>query len=96
MNEAITLNLCSLCGLDLRGRKIVDEEKSFCCPGCHAVYNILSAKGVLGNHLDHPVFLQAVRIGLISNPALMEQAAMKTSLDADAVIEMVFFACGGI
>lgn len=73
LTQTPTIQMCSLCSQDLPHHPICDGEHSFCCPGCHAVFNILSAKNQLDNFQDHPVFQQAVRSGIISNPALLEQ-----------------------
>lgn len=64
---------CVLCSNSLPAMPIVDGEKSFCCTGCHVVYNILSAKEQLANFEEHPLFRQALQTGLISNPDLIEQ-----------------------
>ena len=64
---------CALCFMELSAHPIRDGIHAFCCAGCHAVFNILLAKNQLSNYADHPVFQQAVRSGLISNPALLEQ-----------------------
>ena len=50
---------------------------TFCCHGCQAVFNILSSKNQLENFEQHPLFLQALQSGLISNPALLEQIRSK-------------------
>jgi P-type Cu2+ transporter len=67
------ISSCSLCGTELPRQPIIDQLHSFCCMGCHAVFNILSSKGQLANFEDSSVFRQAVRSGLISNPALIDQ-----------------------
>lgn len=72
MNDA-----CSLCAHVLPHHAIREGDSAFCCMGCHAVYNILSAKNQLDSFQEHPIFLQAVRSGLISNPALLEQIRSK-------------------
>ncbi len=41
--------------------------------GCHAVYNILSAKNEVEGFESNPLFLQAVQSGLISNPHLLDR-----------------------
>ncbi|MFT5318544.1 MAG: heavy metal translocating P-type ATPase [Chlamydiales bacterium] len=64
---------CSLCDLELSTCPVVDGEQAFCCAGCHAVYNILSSKGGLENFQDSTVFQQALKSGLISNPALIAE-----------------------
>lgn len=66
------LVLCSLCGLEITSQAIHDSDEAFCCHGCQAVFRILAAKNQLDNYQNHPVFQQAVRSGLISNPLLLE------------------------
>lgn len=68
-----TVEICSLCSHKLHSQPIVDGEMGFCCSGCHAVYKILESKNHLDNFQDHPVFKQALKSGLISNPQLLEQ-----------------------
>ncbi|MBB65120.1 MAG: ATPase P [Waddliaceae bacterium] len=68
---------CTLCSLELSEHPIREEEYAFCCPGCHAVYKILSAQGSLNKFEEHPVFRQAVESGLISNPSLLEELRQK-------------------
>lgn len=65
--------LCTLCAGSLPHHPIVEEESHFCCPGCHAVYQILSAKEALLGAKEHPLFKEALAAGLISNPALLEE-----------------------
>lgn len=64
---------CKLCDLALPKHPIVDSEHSFCCMGCHAVFKILSAQEALKNYQETPLFQQALRSGLISNPELQQQ-----------------------
>lgn len=68
-----TKKKCSLCGNEVRETPIIDEQKIFCCYGCHAVYHILASKKELDGYKDHPVFTQAIKYGLISNPDLLSQ-----------------------
>jgi heavy metal translocating P-type ATPase len=70
---------CALCDLEIRGSPILDGDHPFCCHGCHAVFQILSAKKALTNPLEHPVFRQAIQAGIISNPALLEEIRKKTA-----------------
>lgn len=72
-------NTCSLCSIELSRFPIVDGEKSFCCSGCHAVYQILASKQLLDNYQESLVFKQALKTGLISNPALLEQIRKQKS-----------------
>lgn len=64
---------CDLCNLPIGGHGLIDNEKAFCCHGCSAVYKILCAKGVTKGFRDHPLFGQALRSGLLSNPDLLEK-----------------------
>jgi Cu2+-exporting ATPase len=59
---------------------LLEEKNSFCCSGCRAVFNILIAKNQLQGFEGHPVFLQAVQAGLISNPKLLEQLQQKKTI----------------
>lgn len=68
---------CALCDLDVGHNQIVEESLFFCCHGCHAVYKILESKQVLESFRTHPIFEQAVKSGLISNPDLIEQIRAK-------------------
>lgn len=69
----MTTDTCSLCDQALPRFSIADDSYRFCCSGCHAVFQILSNKNELDNFQQHPLFLQALSAGLISNPALLEQ-----------------------
>jgi len=64
---------CTLCGISVRGRTILDGQKAFCCTGCHAVHQILQVRDQLRNVREQPLFLQAVQAGLISNPQILEE-----------------------
>lgn len=70
-------NNCALCDTPALAGCIIDGENAFCCAGCHAVYNILSLKNGLANYRDNPLFLQALRSGLISNPALLDEISQR-------------------
>lgn len=72
-------SFCTLCNAELSSHPIVDGGNTFCCTGCHAVYNILEAKNQLGGFEKHPIFIQALRSGLISNPHLLEQIRQQRS-----------------
>jgi cation transport ATPase len=72
MTQTTVTDTCLLCGSELSGHPIVDEGKTFCCPGCHAVYQVLHVRNQLDNYQDTPVFQEALKFGLISNPALLE------------------------
>lgn len=64
---------CALCHNPIDYLKITSANNSFCCHGCLAVYNILESASALERFADHPVFQQAVKFGLISNPELLVQ-----------------------
>lgn len=73
----MTNSICTLCSAPILNNFIHEEEKRFCCHGCHAVYNILESASALEGFESHPVFKQAVKFGLISNPKLIEQLHRK-------------------
>ena len=54
---------CKLCELPLPKNPI---EEAFCCSGCLTVYNILGEA-----NKEHPLFQEALKAGVISNPALV-------------------------
>lgn len=64
---------CSLCGIGVSQHPIVSDNHVFCCVGCQTVYNILSVRNELSDFKDNPLFKEAVRSGLISNPALLDE-----------------------
>lgn len=68
---------CSLCALSLPSYPILDGENTFCCAGCHAVFTILLTKNLLHNYQETTLFQQAIKSGLISNPALLDQIRQK-------------------
>ena len=70
---------CTLCQIELPRNPVVDGEDAFCCPGCHAVHKILSNQESIGDIHEHPVFQQAVRAGLISNPDLLEEVRVRNA-----------------
>lgn len=82
---------CTLCGLSAGHNTISDGTNTFCCHGCHAVYGILSAKGSLGNYQESPVFQQAVKSGLISNPSLLEEIKRSQSSDTPEELNKYYF-----
>lgn len=64
---------CTLCQTPVRGRSFLSKEDIFCCAGCQAVHQILQLKGELSDYQNSPLFKQALRAGLISNPELLEE-----------------------
>lgn len=66
-------NLCELCATACSER--------FCCPGCRAVFTVLQAKDELKNYRQSAVFQQALRSGLISNSALLQQLQKEEEQD---------------
>ncbi len=69
---------CALCGLKASAALYLEEGLPFCCPGCRAVYRILEAQKSLSGYDEHPVFREAVKSGLISNPELLEKMREKS------------------
>lgn len=69
--------MCALCDTALPKHPILDGTQAFCCPGCHTVFNILSVQNQLANYQESPLFQQALKAGLISNPALLEQMRLQ-------------------
>lgn len=71
--EMESTSCCKLCGQAVSGYTISDIESAFCCIGCQTVYNILSTRNELDDFQLHPLFKQAVKSGLISNQALLNE-----------------------
>lgn len=61
---------CALCEEGVDSFEISLGEHVFCCHGCSAVHKILESQNALEKKKDHPLVLQAIQFGLISNPAL--------------------------
>lgn len=68
---------CALCHVDIKGYSLKEDENQFCCIGCQTVFNILRAKNELNAFEEHPIFIQALRSGFISNPALLNELQKK-------------------
>lgn len=68
---------CALCSLTIKSKGYTDADNHFCCAGCQAVYQILLCQKALPHFQEHPLFKQAIKIGLISNPDLLEQARLQ-------------------
>lgn len=68
---------CALCQNPASEIPILEGDQTFCCAGCHAVFRILATKNELHNYFSHPLFQQAVKAGIISNPLLLEQIRLK-------------------
>ncbi len=64
----VEIHSCKLCN-----QSIAEKAESFCCLGCQTVFNILSTRNELAEFQNHPLFKQALKSGLISNPALLEE-----------------------
>lgn len=73
MTTIIPLETCALCQNPIEKHPFREESHAFCCPGCQAVFRILSAKNALDGYQEHSLFQLALKSGLISNPALIEQ-----------------------
>lgn len=76
---------CALCGVCLDLRSVVDGHHSFCCTGCHAVFQILDSRQQLEGFRENPLFLQALQSGLISNPAILEE--IRQQRDVNPIVE---------
>ena len=63
-----TIN-CSLCEGSLTTSIVQEENKSFCCAGCRAVYRILEAQGNLLEYRESSLYREALRSGLIAHTA---------------------------
>lgn len=61
---------CALCEEGVTSFEISEGEHVFCCHGCSAVHKILESQNQLEKKKEHPLVLQAIQFGLISNPAL--------------------------
>lgn len=71
-NESAQAMTCNLCSNEIF-HPILDENRQFCCTGCQVVYNILLSRNELADFQNNSLFQQAIRSGLISNPALLDQ-----------------------
>jgi heavy metal translocating P-type ATPase len=72
----MTIPSCSLCSNKV-SNPIINDIHFFCCSGCQIVFTLLASKNALNDYKSHPLFLQAVRSGLISNPLLLEEISKK-------------------
>lgn len=45
-NDTSQAKKCYHCGQDIDSQPIISEEKSFCCQGCHTVYDILTSNNM--------------------------------------------------
>ncbi|MBA3957599.1 MAG: cation-translocating P-type ATPase [Parachlamydiaceae bacterium] len=64
------MRTCALCDNESSVGLVSEGDLTFCCIGCHTVFNILSTKNELENFREHPIFKRALSSGLISNPLL--------------------------
>lgn len=72
-SKAQNFELCALCLGPSRGSCLLDQDKNFCCQGCLAVYNILSAKGELHLGIEHPLVKTAAEFGIIAHDDLLSK-----------------------
>lgn len=82
---------CALCANLLPFHPILAHEHRFCCHGCQAVFSILAAKNHIGEYRTSPVFIQAVRSGLISNPSLLEDLRAKELSNPSTDLQKFYF-----
>lgn len=80
---------CALCEEGVSSFEISFGELVFCCHGCSAVHKILMSQNQLEKKKDHPIVLQAIQFGLISNPAL-EKLIMNVGQKPDSQKKWVF------
>lgn len=86
-----TSSTCRLCRQPLSEYPVIDQTLRFCCNGCQAVFSILSVKGEAENYEQNPLFLQAVRSGVISNPKLSEMISERSeNLSKEESIKFYF------
>lgn len=67
--------ICSLCGIFSKN-PLIEAKTAFCCSGCRAVYKILETRNE-AFHKEHPLYLEALKEGIISNPNLEEKKDFK-------------------
>ena len=84
MQTGIEHSTCALCESPCGKTILRDSEKSFCCHGCQAVFQILASIGELDGAEKHPIFQEALKSGLISNPELLKQK--ETPIDQETKI----------
>ena len=85
---------CELCQLPTGKRTYFEDGRAFCCAGCQAVYQVLRARGKLQGYLDDPLFREALRHGVISNPELLEKVhAERTEEKMKVYIEVTDLWC---
>jgi len=85
------LEQCTLCGQTIYVERVTSESALFCCVGCQTVYHILSKKNELEDFQVHPLFIQAVRSGLISNPGLLEEIRVNQQLVDEKELKKLYF-----
>ena len=72
---------CELCETPVGKRAYIEEGRVFCCAGCHAVFNVLQARGKLAGYKEDPLFHEALRLGVISNPDLLQKVHAEQTKD---------------
>lgn len=82
---------CALCGHTIGGFSVGSGSNSFCCFGCQTVYRILLVRRELDDFQTHPLFVQALKSGLISNPHLLEEIRSKQAEALEEGVEKVHF-----
>ncbi len=74
---------CALCELELPRHPVnwreEETEKLFCCLGCKRVFEILSDSALIeGDFRNSELYRQAVRLGIIGNPAAESRQPQQT------------------
>lgn len=87
---------CLLCGSDPSSHPVLDNDQIFCCQGCLAVYNVLKIRNQLDNYEENPVFLEAIRFGLISNSTLLESIRQSRAQLPDGEYEKLHLEIGDL
>lgn len=83
-------NQCALCSSPINHSLIQSHLLSFCCSGCQAVHEILSAQSALKGFKEHPVFKQALQAGLIANPDLIANSTASTEQEENEKVKIYF------
>ncbi len=97
MTHATTVEAqCLLCHTELSSQPIIDDDRTFCCQGCHAVYQVLLVRNQLDNYQENPVFQEALKFGLISNPALLESIRQNRAKLPDGDYEKLHLEIGDL
>lgn len=76
-SSTVDVQNCALCQTIISSVVYSDNDLSFCCLGCQAVYQILLSQNALDRFQEHPIFREALQAGLISNSTFNEKIAQE-------------------